>query len=497
MLPTIPASQPLCKSDAVYKAVQVVLNRTWKCRKAERRIVGPKAVAFERHHLFSLQKNPSNWLVGDKTDGVFYLLVLAKVDRQCFAVMLNRKFEAFEISVYANAPYFRGSVFVGELVSSSLNSKPRQLFIAWDCFCLQGESQIRKSYIDRYLAVKTSLAVDSKLEPLNMQWTAWEKAAREAARWEDKLICTGNDHYLQFKCKVLMPLTSFDMLLRYVNTVPYCVDGLMFTDQRTEARPGLDETVVKYKHTHTLDFWLRGRHDQDKQWTYKLVYAQQGHPVVSEVVSGKDQEYKLKVVESSLLLKTIAHFEASGTREFSLLGECQCTIPNSQKSRVLCVKARGRKPARTIVISGKSSHPMSPEIPESKSTASSSNYGYPTSLPALPDIEPPTSPPAVTCLRASLSTTLPCVQTQYFATVTCVRLQYFAAITCVRPQYFAAVTCVRPQYFTAVTCVRPQYFAAKFAQLRATRFTQLRATRFTQLRATNPPRLQFTVVVCP
>jgi hypothetical protein len=108
-----------------------------------------------RAHLPLLQ---NGYVVTEKSDGVRYLLVFARLKKTSFACLVDRALAMFQIEVRAPTMLFEGSVFDCELVAAPQGHK----LLVFDCIQMRAASLRKHTFARRY-AKMTQFVGDDKL----------------------------------------------------------------------------------------------------------------------------------------------------------------------------------------------------------------------------------------------------------------------------------------------------------------------------------------------
>ena len=216
-------------------------HRLWEATPYHERNPTTQPISLERDHFSVLQAH--DYVVSDKSDGVRFVLYLAHVGGQDMAVMVDRKLKLYEVRVAATKSNFKGSVFDGELV----NVRGTHVFLVFDVIAHKGSNAIAKRPLTKRLElIRAVFDLDGGAA------VASPEAAAEQAKL-GKIICGGSPHGLSFRPKPCFQLQHLDTLLRRLPSLPYAVDGLVFTPVEDPVRVGGHETLFKLKWRHSID----------------------------------------------------------------------------------------------------------------------------------------------------------------------------------------------------------------------------------------------------
>ena len=205
----------------------------------------PQPVSLERKDMHALLSG--DYVVADKSDGVRFTLFLTEVDDQAYSVLIDRKLSLYQVPVAASRGVYRGSIFDGELVWVAQPDGTRtHCFLVFDIAAFRGSRDIAKCGLMRRLeAIRGAFDLEGHVV------TSPEVAARLARA--GKIVCGGSRHGLCFRAKQCFRLADLDVLLRQIPTLPYPVDGLVFTPVDRPVGHGTHERLFKLKLRHTVD----------------------------------------------------------------------------------------------------------------------------------------------------------------------------------------------------------------------------------------------------
>jgi hypothetical protein len=174
--------------------------------------------SFLRAHLPLVQQG---YVVTEKSDGVRYLLVFARLKQVYFACLVDRALAMFQVEVHAPKTMFDGSVFDCELVQSAKGPT----LLVFDCLQLHAVSLRKQSFTKRY----------SKLGP-NLE----------------QLTCAN----LPVKIKSFVPLS--DIANIKVDQLGHASDGFILQPANGRVVWGRDKRCFKWKYHPSIDVVIDG-----------------------------------------------------------------------------------------------------------------------------------------------------------------------------------------------------------------------------------------------
>jgi hypothetical protein len=188
---------------------------------------GPQPVSIERCHFQILKKN--EYLVCEKTDGVRHLLVSTLFGDKKVCVIFNRAFDMTVVPLNLPKSAYQCSILDGELVDKT--------FVVYDAVTVSGTS------------VK-DLNLFKRLESAEALVSGILKIKTDA---------------ISVKVKKFYTLKKYkEFITEHLPSVPYKIDGLVFTPVSDCIKSGTHETMFKWKprDNNTIDF-------QFKKWETK------------------------------------------------------------------------------------------------------------------------------------------------------------------------------------------------------------------------------------
>lgn len=257
----------------------------------------PVPVSMLHSDLAKLERNP--YVVGAKFDGVRYLLLLTKYPPQLggqeVAVMINRRWDMYPLHVSARSKHYAlGSLFDGELtmvripdtygtdlvsrgldldtsingvvnVPSAVEEKKRQIYFVFDAIAIRGEPVGRTHmYNQRWVMLKQLFFCGNEDVDMLRSPKVWrETLANNIVRSEpDRIVSQGNPHFLSFFTKQWFPMHAVETLLRCGAQAQAPSDGVIFMPLMEAVGVRRQESLLKWKESHTIDLVVPERSDQ-------------------------------------------------------------------------------------------------------------------------------------------------------------------------------------------------------------------------------------------
>lgn len=188
---------------------------------------GPQPISIERQHFQILKKN--EYVVCEKTDGVRHLLVSTLFGDKKVCVILNRAFDMTVVSLNMPKNAYQGTILDGELVDKT--------FVVYDAIMVSGTSVKNANLFKRMESATTLVAGTLKMKTDS----------------------------ISIKVKKFYNLRDYkEFITDHLPSVPYKIDGLVFTPVNEGIKSGTHETMFKWKprDNNTIDF-------QFKKWEKK------------------------------------------------------------------------------------------------------------------------------------------------------------------------------------------------------------------------------------
>lgn len=278
-------SNSLCCGEAEAEILRDY-HEWWGRTHFEGRNPAPQPSSLERQHFPLLLQN--DYMVADKSDGARFVLFLTRAAGREVAVLVDRKLKLFQIPVAASKSFFAGSMFDGELVDAN----GFHVFLVFDAVAVKGVYVGEESLLSRLALVRNTFDLEGS------PTQSAEQAAALAKR--GKVVCGGSAHGLSFRPKPCYVMRQLDTLLRQMPTLPYAVDGLVFTPVHAAICTGTHATAFKFKWKHTIDVevasdgeFLVGKGGAPETAVQRMPLASLG------AVFRLDDELKLRIVSGA------------------------------------------------------------------------------------------------------------------------------------------------------------------------------------------------------
>jgi hypothetical protein len=356
----LPSDRSLSRThhSLLISKVEELISQAWGFSHVIRHNPSPNPVSLEKRYLPQLEAHLTEFVIAEKSDGIRYLLVLGTLDGKGFCVMVNRKMQMFELSIYANSDYFKGSVFDGEMVIETVETNgsggfDRQKFLVFDLVSLKGESRRHENLMQRYHEYLNTFDLEGK-DILECDAQKWETLAFELADTKDKVVCLGNKMALQFFPKPFVQLVNVGSMWRSMHKLNHKSDGLILTRVNAPVGTGTDHNILKWKEHHTIDLIVKANYTKGK-WHYRLFFQDNENLVEStdRTFELKDlsedspaRPYYLQLQPNSVLRSTSKYFAETHQTTFSLLAECLCLL-DTQQPIVWCTVLKWRRDKHT------------------------------------------------------------------------------------------------------------------------------------------------------
>lgn len=240
----------------------------------------PVPVSMLHTDLAKLARDP--YVVGAKFDGVRYLLLLTKYPRELggqeVAVMINRRWDMYPLFVSARRQHYaQGSLFDGELTmvripdtysmdtlgcadsDPSGSAKMRQAYFVFDAVAIRGEPVGRTHmYTQRWAMLKDLFFcgnedVDMLRFPKEWRTSLANRVAATDSTPFGRIVSQGNAHFLSFFTKQWFPLHAIETLQRCGAQAQAPSDGIIFMPLMEAVGVRRQESLLKWKETHTID----------------------------------------------------------------------------------------------------------------------------------------------------------------------------------------------------------------------------------------------------
>jgi hypothetical protein len=303
--PSIVPSNRIIVSDALRHHVCQVMYTLVGASRVQDHVPLPHPVSLERstlHRLLSSDGSASGsetpqYVVGEKSNGVRYVLLLMMhpSDNEPVALMIDRFFRMFPVSVYASKSFFeRGSLFDGELVVSTSGTtggagagaagvsslRSKLVYLVFDVMALRGECMMRKVYTYRRQCMQRVFEVGALYDNADDAGTdtvtatngsyasaatngsyasaatngSYDLEARQISRAHNSIV--SGLRSLEFQPKPFYQLSQIDIVLRQL--IARNSDGLVFMPLTLPITLGRESNIYKLKFTHTVDLRYKG-----------------------------------------------------------------------------------------------------------------------------------------------------------------------------------------------------------------------------------------------
>ena len=182
--------------------------------------------------------NLKDFVVAEKSDGVRYLLCLGRyrATHSPYAVLVNRKLEAFQLEVCCPADMYRGTVFDAELV---LDKQQFLKLLVFDCAMFAGKSLRGAHFPARWAKVVGHFESPSAWNPQRCSRSLMRQLALSG-----KIIA---ENTLWMYAKQIMPISAHDLLRR--TPLSHDSDGFVVT----RSNCGLQAEMYKLKFVASID----------------------------------------------------------------------------------------------------------------------------------------------------------------------------------------------------------------------------------------------------
>ena len=185
---------------------------------------GPQPISIERKHFPILKKN--TYVVCEKSDGVRHVFIALMYEGVKLCVLVNRAFEIVLAPLSVPKVAYQGTIIDGELISTNSKSPT---FLVYDAVMVSGVSVTNQNLIERLVAANTVVSGILKIatDPVTL------------------------------KMKTFFNLGDMEEFqTKYIPSLEYKVDGIVFTPVNEPIRIGTHETLFKWKprEQNTIDF---------------------------------------------------------------------------------------------------------------------------------------------------------------------------------------------------------------------------------------------------
>jgi hypothetical protein len=188
---------------------------------------GPQPVSIERKHFRHFKKQ---YVVCEKSDGVRHVLMAFMFQENKMCVMINRALDVTLVPLSLPRDAYKGTILDGELIDG-------KLFLVYDAVFVAGVSVGSKDLITRLVSAGPIVSGILKLvtNPVTV------------------------------RMKTFFNMKDFEEFqTKYLPTLEYKTDGLIFTPVDEPVRTGTHETLFKWKprYQNTIDFLVKKSGDK-------------------------------------------------------------------------------------------------------------------------------------------------------------------------------------------------------------------------------------------
>ena len=234
----------LIESKELKEKVYLECESLFGCSLKRDNFPGPQPVTIEKKNLPLTEK----YMVCEKSDGERSLLLLLQINNKPMCFILNRKNELHFMDFSFKKEVFEGSVFDGEIIQTK-SETPVWHFLIHDCFAYNGTSFINKPHNLRYACgidfiVKRYNPRDSSDPFLIKTKLFYEYGPEIKKTWEHIQKTSENK-----------------------------IDGLILTPVNNPVLFNRDNTLFKWKETHTIDFFAKIVGKKINLYYYKKVLS--------------------------------------------------------------------------------------------------------------------------------------------------------------------------------------------------------------------------------
>jgi hypothetical protein len=251
------------------------------------RFPGCQPVSIERSDLAELHSK--DYLVGLKTDGIRYLLLLTLLEGQPCAIMINRAMEMYEVHVWAPYDFFANDcLFDGELVWEAVGDELGLLFLVFDVL------RVRENFSHLPFRDRLSKLHRYILPELPAQLTITHERVEQFILDEDKAFIAASHMRMAPKRFVSFEASCVSLWNERYLSCGHKNDGLVFVRDGECVHTGTDRSIFKWKPADniTVDIML-----QDK----KIVVMRKGQAFVQDDIFIRGTSYSLQLEDNDLM----------------------------------------------------------------------------------------------------------------------------------------------------------------------------------------------------
>ena len=238
-----PSAHPIEDAD-LCNILKTKVIREWPVVKNPENFPGPQPVSLEREYIWKLDKYP--YSVCEKTDGMRFLLVVAKVGGEVVSAVVDRAFRFYRIELTSRIDGL--SILDGELVCETKGDLG-WTFYAYDAIVVGGTNCAK--------------------QPLD---TRHEKVA--------EFVKNVLESSFDIKAKKFWKLCHLGQMLQDAerNPLKHNSDGLIFTPRMLPVGTATQMSLVKWKPStnHTFDFKVHIKRGANNRTRYDLYSSDRG-----------------------------------------------------------------------------------------------------------------------------------------------------------------------------------------------------------------------------
>ena len=256
-LPPLHPSSDYIEDENRKRDITQLIQKLWQLERPVTHCPCPNPVSITRRDLGMLKTRA--YIPGPKGDGNRFLLLMGRYggDQHLpFSAMIDRRMRMFSVPVIAAESFFDGTLIDGELVWEyhPPTEKPRMTFLSFDLIALQGESMVRRPYIERLQALQRHISLPDDQDIMHDPDKWNETMDKLAEEW--KIVCVGNEYCMRFALKKFVDIKSLSSLWSMRSNLLYACDGIVLTPNDDPVRVGTHRHMFKVKIHHTIDLKL-------------------------------------------------------------------------------------------------------------------------------------------------------------------------------------------------------------------------------------------------
>ena len=205
---------------------------------------GPQPVTIEKKNLNQLK---NNYIVCEKSDGERAILLLINLNNKPMCFMINRNNDFYFLDLSFKKEVYEGSIFDGELIKTKEEGSWN--YLIHDCMIYNGTSFVEKSHKIRYGCIIDLIT----------------------KRYQNK----SESDCVNIKTKIYYNFgPGIEETWEHIQkTTENEIDGLIFTPINGNVVFGRDNTLFKWKETHTIDFFAKIVGKKINLYYYKKVLS--------------------------------------------------------------------------------------------------------------------------------------------------------------------------------------------------------------------------------